>query len=485
MFRTFADVDDSVLKEQDTKMKGHATPLIIPVENQVRELDAKILLSCIAAERGFPVIIGSRGYIHYKMAAMPRGIYLAKSMRKLSNKMFRIIRLLGHEIIAWDEEALVHPPAEIYFPLRLSPVTVPMVSHLICWGQENADLFRQYPQLPLTTPIHIVGNPRGDMLRPELRGYFDDQVEMLQKQYGNFILVNTNFIDVNPFIPGLGLFLSGTKEGETPQFGQAGKGMTLEFATGLRDHKLAILDDFLQMVPTLHQAFPDHTIVLRPHPSENHDIYNELATRFKKIKIDNSGNIIPWLLACKAMIHNGCTTGAEAYLLRVPAISYLTSFNKKYDYDWQGLPTKLSYQCFSFDELKLTLGQILSGEKAAAGGEERKTLIDHYLTAQEGPLACERLVDVLMDSGYDQQAPLPSPALSRTVGWLKCNFRTTQKLLKNNRPGSKRQAYHNHRFPELTVADIERRVERFRKQLNRFDSIKVSVSSRHIFNISG
>ena len=466
-------------------MKGFATPLIIPVENQVRELDAKILLSCIAAERGFQVFLGSRGYLHYKMAAMPRGIYLAKSMRKLSNKMFRIMRLLGHEIIAWDEEALVHPPADIYFPLRLSPVTVPLVSRLICWGQENADLLRQYPQLPETTPIHIVGNPRGDMLRTELRGYFDDQVEMLKKQYGDFILVNTNFLDVNPFIPGLGLFVSETKEGETPQLGQAGKGMTLEFATGLRDHKLEILDNFLQMIQPLHLAFPDHTIVVRPHPSENHDIYNELAGRFNNINIDNSGNIIPWLLACKAMIHNGCTTGAEAYLLRVPAISYLASFNKKYDYDWQGLPTKLSYQCFSFDELKLTLGQILSGEKAAADGEERKVLIDHYLTAQEGPLACERLVDVLMEAGYDQQAPLPSPALSRASGWLKCNVRTVQKRIKMSRSGSKRQAYHDHRFPELTVADIEQRVERLGKQLNRFGKVKVCAHSRHIFNISG
>jgi len=195
-------------------MKEFATHLIIPVENQVRELDAKLLLACFAAERGFPVILGSRGYIHYKMAAMPRGVYLAKSMRELSNKMFRIIRLLGHEIIAWDEEALVHPPAEIYFPLRLSPVTVPLVSHMICWGQENADLFREYPHLPPTTPIHIVGNPRGDMLRPELRGYFGEQVEILQKQYGDFILVNTNFLDVNPFTPDLGLFVSETKADE-------------------------------------------------------------------------------------------------------------------------------------------------------------------------------------------------------------------------------------------------------------------------------
>ena len=464
-------------------MRGSGTTLIIPVENQVRELDAKLLLACVAAERGFPVIIGSRGYVHYRMASFPRGLYLAKSMRRLSNRMFGIIRSLGHEIVAWDEEALVHPPAEIYFPLRLSPVTVRLVSHLICWGQENADLVRQYPELPKTTPIHVVGNPRGDMLRPELRGYFDGEVQALKKRYGEFILVNTNFSDVNPFIPGLGLFVEGSEEGKVPQLGQSGKGMTLEFAAGLRDHKLAVLDAFQKMIPALHEAFPDHGIVIRPHPSERHDVYNELAGRLKNISIDSSGNIIPWLLACKAMIHNGCTTGAEAYLLGVPAISYLASFDARYDYDWQGLPTRLSHQCFELGEVKQVLSKVLAGEIGAAGGRERKELIDYYLTAQDGALACDRLVDVLTECGYDRRPPSPPTRVARATGWLKCNLRTVEKFLNTNRPGATRRAYHDHRFPELSVADIERRIDRFRQQLHRFDSIRVSAHSRHIFTV--
>ncbi len=39
-------------------MTEEAATLIIPVENQVRELDAKLLLGCVAAERGLPVILG-------------------------------------------------------------------------------------------------------------------------------------------------------------------------------------------------------------------------------------------------------------------------------------------------------------------------------------------------------------------------------------------------------------------------------------------
>ena len=101
--------------------------LIIPVETQVRELDAKLLLACCAVERGWRVIIGSRAYVHFAMADMPRGVYLAKSMRGMSNLMFRLIRDLGHDIVAWEEEALVHPPAEMFYSVRLSPGESPFL----------------------------------------------------------------------------------------------------------------------------------------------------------------------------------------------------------------------------------------------------------------------------------------------------------------------------------------------------------------------
>jgi len=86
-------------------MNNSASTLIIPVEIQVREMDAKILLSCVAAERGFPVIIDSRAYVHYQVASIPRGVYLAKSLRTLSIRMFKILRQLGHEIVAWMKKA--------------------------------------------------------------------------------------------------------------------------------------------------------------------------------------------------------------------------------------------------------------------------------------------------------------------------------------------------------------------------------------------
>ena len=465
-------------------MNKKAATLIIPVENQVRELDAKILLSCIAAERGFPVIMGSRAYTHFQAASVPRGVYLAKSMRGLSKLMFRILRKLGHEIVAWEEEALVHPPAETYYTLRLSPETIKEVSHVFAWGQENVDLLKDYPHLPDGLPMHISGNPRGDMLRPEIRAYFDPEVEKLRKEYGDFILVNTNFSDVNPFIPSVGLFLPSDNPDQTPKFGQAGKGMRLEFALGLRDHKQNILNDFKKLIPALEQAFPNMNIVVRPHPSENYAIYNELAANSTRIRVTNEGNILPWLLATKVMVHNGCTTGLEAYGLRVPAVSYLPTLNEYYDYDFQGLPTKLSHECFSFEELESTLQGIFSGELGAADGEEREQLMNYYVAAREGPLACERIVDTLVDNGYLEGPPPASPFLGFIQAWLYTHIKAILTKLYMNRPGPNRKAYHDHRFPRLSVAQVEERISRFARLLKRFDNIQVEHHSEHLFRIS-
>lgn len=462
-------------------MGNSVSTLIIPVESQVRELDAKILLSCVAAERGFPVIMGSRAYAHFELASIPRGVYLAKSMRSLSNTMFRIVRQLGHEIVAWEEEALVHPPADTYFTLRLSPTTIKNVSHVFAWGQENVDLLRQYPALPANMPIHVTGNPRGDILRGEMRPYFETEVQRLRNLHGDFILINTNFSDVNPFIESIGLFQPEKKRGGKARRGQSGIGMSRAFAEGLWDHKQAILRDFTKLIPALERAFPDLNIVVRPHPSENHEIYHDIAAQCERVAVTSEGNVIPWLLAAKTLVHNGCTTGLEAYVLGVPAISYLTTFNEYYDYDFQGLPTKLSHQCFNFEELKDSLTRILAGELGTAAGEEREALIKYYLAAQDGPLACERIVDILEESGYGRSKPPAKPLGTYAQGWMLATLKAMATKLNMRRPGPNRLAYHDHRFPQISVAEIEQRVARFGKLLNRFGTIRVEQHSKHLF----
>lgn len=90
----------------------------------------------------------------------------------------------------------------------------------------------------------------------------------------------------------------------------------------------------------------------------------------------------------RAGLRNGYTTGVEAYVMGVLAISYRTTVNDFYDLGFYRLPNLLSHQCFDFEELRRTPSKILAGELEAAGGAERKKIIEHHFAAEEGPLAC-------------------------------------------------------------------------------------------------
>jgi surface carbohydrate biosynthesis protein len=459
--------------------------LLIPVENQVRELDAKLLLACVAAKRDLTAIIGPKRKIENHIASFPRGIYLSKSLRIVKRKFFPISRLLGHEIVAWDEEALVHLPPETYFSRRLSPVGMEHVSHLFAWGEDNVELWRQYPQMPPGIPIHITGNPRADLLRPDMQGYYKTEADQIRKTYGDFILINTNFNHVNAFYPAQNLFQPVKEPGEVAKFGQAARGMAREYAEGFRDHKQAVFEDFQILIPALERAFPEHTLVVRPHPTENQDIYHEIAARCRRIRVTNEGNVVPWLMAARVLIHNGCTTGVEAFVMRVPAVSYRATVNDYYDDGFYQLPNRLSYQCFDFEELRATLERILCGELGAADGEERKTLIDHFIAGRQGPLSCERMVDVLATIA-DDLSHTPEPALrKRLEGWFKATHRRMHKVYEAYRPGSfKSVAFERHRYPGIAPAELTERLARFQQVLG--DDTKLHLDQIHdkIFRIN-
>jgi surface carbohydrate biosynthesis protein len=464
-------------------MKNQKPLLLIPIENQVRELEPKLLLACVTAERGFSSVIGSRREMEFNIDAFPQSIYLSKSMTIRSLLFFQIAKHFDIEIVTWDEEALVHLPPEIYFSRRLDSRAIKYVSHLFAWGEDNARLWQQYPHLPDGTPIHITGNPRSDMLRPELRPFYQKEAEKFQLSYGDFILVNTNFNHVNAFGPDMNLFKPIKDAGQKAKFGRAARGMTREYAAGLRDHKQAVFEDFQRIIPRLEEAFPENTIVVRPHPTENHVVYHKIANQCQRVHVTNEGNVVPWLIASRAVIHNGCTTGVEAYVTGTPAISYRASINETYDNGFYRLPNLMSYQCFTFEELRDMLQKILKGEVGAADGDERQRLVDLHLAGKTGPLACERIADVLEKISVNM--PVEKSVSKQTQRWLVTRGLHLAKWIKSSLPGShNRPEFQRHRYPGISLEALRAKLWKFQQLLGNNRELKVEQISNVMFQVS-
>jgi surface carbohydrate biosynthesis protein len=459
--------------------------LVIPVENQVRELEPKLLLACIAARRGFPAIIGPRREVEIRIDLFPWSIYLSKSMTIRSLLMFYITRKLDHEIVTWDEEALVHLPAETYFSRRLSPRAIRYVSRLFAWGEDNAELWRQYQALPTGMPIHATGNPRSDLLRPEMRRFYEKEVEALRSTYGDFILMNTNFNHVNAFYPGLNLFKPVKRPGERPKFGRAARGMSRDYAEGLRDHKQAVFEHFQRLIPALERAFPRYTIVVRPHPTENPEVYRRIAAECSRVRVTNEGNVVPWLLATKALVHNGCTTGVEAYVMRVPAVSYRAAVNDTYDYGFYRLPNLLSHQCFTFEELRATLGKVLAGKLGPADGDERHALVARHLAGLEGPMACERIVDVIEEIS-ERGALVPELTHRKRIErWLVTRGLRLARRYISRIPGAHHKPeFQRHRYPGVSLEELRERLRRLERLLGEGRELRIEEILDNIYRVS-
>lgn len=452
--------------------------LLIPVENQVRELDAKLFLGYLAAQRGFPVIFGWKTAIENAMYRFPRGIYLAKSFAPQNLKMLRLIKGLGHTIVAWDEEGLIHYPPDVYWGRRITPAILPCLDHMIAWGQDYVELLETY-QKPFPVPVHTLGNPRGDFLRPELHAYYREHVQALRDQYGPFILVNTNFPSVNSFDPELQLAQIDSA-GQNLTLAKGSHGMPEGFAKGRFEYKYRLFKAFQDLVRDLSAKFPDTTILVRPHPSENFTAWSDLAKTSPNIIVKNEDNVLPWILACSVLVHNGCTTGVEGFALGKPVLVYQPFPYEEFE---SNLPNQLSTLCSSMEDLVTTISTV-TNTASFSTPENRQFKLGSYLTAMDGPLASQRIVDLLVtlaDSGKLQKRE----AIPYGLSFVKSLLRHRKKR-NHEKKGTLRYspAFQQQRFPELQAADLQNKISRFQDIVPFPGLISVTPFGKNVFRLS-
>jgi len=448
-----------------------ASTLIIPVEIQVRELDSKLLLACVAAERGFPVILGSRHYIHFVAHKIERGLYLAKGGGP-EHRAFEILRRFGHEIVAFDVDGLVRVPDHEYYRMRMTEQAISRISHMLAWGQDDAQMFQGFPDYP-GTPIHVVGNPRIDLTRPDLRGYYDPEVNALRERYGDFVQINANFAGINNIMP------SHSKERIAAE--REGPALEGQYSKDHSVHRLALFERFVELVPAISKAFPKLTIVVRPHPLENHESYIKAASSCPNVQITNEGNILPWLLAARATISNGCTSTVESYLAGTPSLGYYPITDELHDLE---LPKAVARCCFDEGSLFEALTDVVEGRFVSKDDGATAARVARHVAALDGRLSSDRIVDVFESAGYLERRPSAGSWTARLKGHFKNRRRTARSrermaLTKTDH----KKILHEHRFPEISAEEIQSRVDRFRATTGRFEGVVVEPHSDHVFKI--
>ncbi len=434
--------------------------ILLPVETSSRELDAKLLLALFAAEAGFRCHLGPMSRI--QAPGFPPSIYISKSVRFA--KPVKLMADLGHTVVAWDEEGLARFPDAVH-AARIEPEALRLPRLLLAWGHSNAELWRRHP-LYDGRPVIESGNPRIDLLRPELLPLHRDRADDIRDRYGRYALLNTNFAMVNHFKPGgrRTKIAAGSHDAETYS----------GFRDGVEDHKRKLFAAFLKALPVIAESLHPHRLIVRPHPSEDQAPWFAAAAGIDNITVIYEGSVVPWQLAANCLIHNGCTSAVEASVLHLPALAYRPIENPAYDL---ALPNALSENFSDLSVLCKRANELVAGTPSRDEAAPYGPILRDNIASLDGPFACERIVDAL--GGVTTQAAAPIQvrvAAMARYAWRKAGVALS--------PERKRYQDHKAQASDFDLEDIRQRAAKMGKALGRFHDVVCSETSPGLVTVA-
>jgi len=302
----------------------------IPIENKVREFQGKLWLGLNLIERGYEVIIGPSYETKKTLEISKPDVYITKDVgdSKPQIEFLKEIRSAGINVCGLDPEAGVNS-SNPGLSFRKMDV-VDYMDAYFAWGSEPANNIKRHYENDI--PIYITGNPRFDLLVSPLRSIHNKRAKEIRSEYGDYILINTNFSIANPF------------DWET-------KCKNVRETININERHInmsRILYTFFETIFYLKSKNLNPDIIIRPHPGEDHTLYEKAFNNCEGVHVRHSGSVHPWIAGAEAVIHHDCTTGIESALMQTPVLSYQPI---KHEWHEKKLSQKVSKEVFNQDEL--------------------------------------------------------------------------------------------------------------------------------------
>lgn len=294
--------------------------VVLPVEIKNREFDSRLLLAYHLIKEGYKVIIGDRSGCSREINFIPNCIYLAKSLAYSQSGLFKKIKHNnGRIFILCEEGGYVgrekHKFSEIksFYPKKM----LHFVDSVFVYGKSFQNLLvENFPEFN-SKNTYIIGNSRFDLHKPKYLRYYSKQVNKITRKYGNYILFNGNFNLANHYL-GENYILD-----EIINNKEITEELKENYFIKKIEHSKVNLNNFLDLIKYIAQKLPKQTIIVRPHPGENTQIYKRTLKNNNNLFIINEGAATPWIIGSKLVIHLDCTTAIESIFAEKPVISYI------------------------------------------------------------------------------------------------------------------------------------------------------------------
>lgn len=436
--------------------------LIMPVEVKHREFLSRIILASAAVSRGFEVLLGKDTMIRRLAPALPNGIIFDKSLGTARHGKPQRFARIGHKVAVLDEESTgYYGSPEQFLSVRLAQETLNACSRWYCISDKlrshAASLYPSHQDKFVTS-----GLLRTDSWRDAFHGFYEQERKHISEQIGPFILFNSNFGGI---IHARGdAFVRKQIRGQKKAYAEVEDRMAKIFEEGKPN-----LDAFIEILPKVADWFPNHRIVIRPHPSETIDFWTEKFGSNERFLVSNDGVATPWILASDVLFHHGCTTGIEATILNKPNVMYAAHPDTHHDTEVMESFVPIVK---SQSELQAFLTDAVANPKTVVKHSNSQ---EQWYSHLEGKLACETILDDL------EKLAFPAGELPKRIP-LAVQIRI--KMAEAKRRSGKEKAYMKQKWPGTSVKEITSSLEIASKALGSAIHYKVEETYPEVFRIS-
>ena len=442
--------------------------LLLPMEIKVREFEPKVLLACIAAERGFGVLLGRNGF--NTTGSYPQGVYLDKciSPNKLANFQLQVDGL-GNKLASLDVEGLVYQTEEKWLRVRVSQETIDLSSLIFMWGDEQYGMINGAYAVP--EKLKVTGSTTADLWQKRMHFLYQNRADDITNRFGEFLLLPSNFSTViNANGPD---FI--VKQFVKNKFVKNEEELNL-LHESLAFHK-RVFDKFVEMIPAVAENNPGLTVVLRPHPGDDRDVWQKLSKKWpENVTVLYEGNISPWILASRVLVHNSCSTAVEAFAMGKPAIAYMPHEDVRFD---QNIPNPLSQQARSIDGVLQLIEANLRQD--GLGHDSQKTaLFNHFIKNKDDEFAGERIVNAL----EGLELPKSEFTFTRhgTLQKMRIVARKARRRFRDFRGQNEfSYAYRMQKNPGVSLEEVNNLLDLYRKNLGMWQDIQVEQVEEDAF----
>ena len=360
--------------------------ILLPIEEKNRELYARVLISLSVIERGYDVVIGQQWEIFDRLNALPPSVLLFKGNNAAQAKHMVRAKKAGHLVCSIEEEVFGLCDERLILACYDSR-TVDLVDLFFVQSDfQRGALLKRWPRL--SSRIKVVGNPRNDVMLELRRRPPSIAAERLKRAHGPFVLFNTNFASINPVIDDIyGCFELCVRVGLI-------KPNDDEDIRLYHQNILWERENFDAMVSlALALANAGVTVAIRPHPSENADIWVRQLGGIENVILANSESQIDWLRASELMVHSASTTGLEAFLLGIPAISLVPSDN---EWGEKHLSNIVNKNFREVGDAQTAIMRYLQGEQSFLQNRKRlKSKLKYFLSTESGTTSAHQIAESL------------------------------------------------------------------------------------------